>query len=310
MLIDVKDENELSPLDFASSTRFLEGVKLLEDRLKQGTADTDAFHNNTREIPIEDISQSDLQNKEYDRLHDLKLYQKVNISPEGRPQLGWDQPMSLELYECAKTGNIDNFFSLLSLKNFPPSAIYNPKTPLQNTFLHVAASFGNKDLAGFIAHHFRSFLGMRNHRGDTALHVAAAAGHLGVVEILLKFQMKQLREDFRQDSITQSRTVIETFKDRVLINDDGNTPLHEALINNHTKVAEYLIKEKIEDAYYVNKQGKSALFMAIEANSIDYVKSILRTGISYAYQHILYEEVTKGKSLVHAAIKSRNIGTS
>lgn len=50
--------------------------------------------------------------------------------------------------------------------------------------------------------------------------------------------------------------------------------------------------------------------MAIEANNVGYVDTILRTDISYAYQHFLYEEVTKGKSLVHAAIKSRNIGTS
>lgn len=72
MLINVRDENNLSPLDLASSTMFLEGVKLLEDWHKQGTANTDPVtidndsHSSTQEIPIEDIRQSDLQKKEYD----------------------------------------------------------------------------------------------------------------------------------------------------------------------------------------------------------------------------------------------------
>ncbi|KAK1371783.1 Protein accelerated cell death 6 [Heracleum sosnowskyi] len=115
-------------------------------------------------------------------------------------------------------------------------------TPLRNTVLHVAASFGNEDLVRFLAYHFRSLLSKRNHRGDTALHLAAIAGHLGVVDVLVRFQMDQLNKDslLEVDVEKNNETLIGKFEETVVVNNDGNTPLHEALKNNHEKVAEYL----------------------------------------------------------------------
>ncbi|KAL8119139.1 hypothetical protein AgCh_016592 [Apium graveolens] len=296
MLIHVKDEDGLSPPDFASSVGFFEVVNFLQDWLKQETIGTDAlgvntdFLKNARIIRNEGIMQSvmlERRNEEVQRLID-------EMPPEDSTQLGGDQPMSLDLYMYAKKGRIDSVLSFLSPEYCTSvSEIYNYKTPLQNTIVHVAASFGNEDFT----------------RGDTALHVAAAAGHLGVVKILLSFQTDQMRIDSLLDVDIESNneTLIGKFIERVQVNDDGNTPLHEALMHNHGKVTEYLIKEKVEDAYYVNKQGKSTLYMALEANNVDYVQAILSPRISDAYRRILYKEVIKGKSLVHAAITLKSI---
>lgn len=62
----------------------------------------------------------------------------------------------------------------------------------------------------------------------------------------------------------------------MVVNDYGNTPLHEASKISHEKLAEYLAK--IEDAYYVHKKGKSASYMAIEAKKLNCVQTILSTG--------------------------------
>lgn len=313
MLIHVKDEDGLSPPDFASSVGFFEAVNFLQDWLTEETISTDAVSVTTdflkkrrilRNEGIMQLVRSERRNKEVQRLID-------EMPPEDSTLLAGDQPMSLDLYMYAKKGCIDSVLDFFSPEYCSSvSEIYNHKTPLQNTVIHVAASFGNEDFTRFIVQNFRSFLGMKNHRGDTALHVAAAAGHLGVVKILLSFQTDQMRIDSLLDVDIESNneTLIGKFIERVQANDDGNTPLHEALMHNHEEVTEYLIKVKVEDAYYVNKQGKSVLYMAIEANNIDFVQAILSPRISNAYRRILYKEVIKGKSLVHAAITLKNIG--
>ncbi|KAK1390648.1 hypothetical protein POM88_018826 [Heracleum sosnowskyi] len=50
--------------------------------------------------------------------------------------------------------------------------------PEQNTFLHVAARYGQHNLTTYIAYEFSQLLTCRNHRGDSALHLATRAGQL------------------------------------------------------------------------------------------------------------------------------------
>lgn len=99
--------------------------------------------------------------------------------------------------------------------------------------------------------------------------------------------------------------VKQRFEEKVLVNDEGNTALHEALLNDHKDIAEYLIKKNVEAAYYVNKQGKSPLYMAVAAGNTEYVNNILN-GRS-EHMHLLHEQLVQGKSLPHAAIMERNI---
>ncbi|KAK1371773.1 hypothetical protein POM88_037865 [Heracleum sosnowskyi] len=99
--------------------------------------------------------------------------------------------------------------------------------------------------------------------------------------------------------------VKQRLEERVLVNDEGNTALHEALLNDYKDIAEYLIKENVEAAYYVNNQGKSPLYMAVAAGNTEYVNNILN-GIS-EHKNLLHEQLVHGKSLPHAAIMGRNI---
>ncbi|KAL0406322.1 UNVERIFIED_CONTAM: protein ACCELERATED CELL DEATH 6 [Sesamum latifolium] len=85
-------------------------------------------------------------------------------------------------------------------------------------------------------------------------------------------------------------------------NGRGNTALHEALINGHESVAQYLIREDPEVSYYRNKENKSALYLAAKAGSVDCVSLILHFPPNS--EHIT--EHFEGKSPLFAAIKGMN----
>lgn len=196
MLIHIKNEG-IGPLEFASSIGFSEGVNLLQDVLDKNTNyhgeknGNIECHKNPPELRIQDSGQSeywegsqerlkrlpadapelrieDIRPSEHwegrhERLKRLLDDKKIENLDEG-PKIGSDpHSMSLALYIAAKKGDVDGFIDALYA---PVSLICNQMTPLKNTVLHVAAIFGNEDLAGFLAHHFRSLLSKRNHRGS------------------------------------------------------------------------------------------------------------------------------------------------
>ncbi|KAI8005580.1 Protein ACCELERATED CELL DEATH 6 [Camellia lanceoleosa] len=174
---------------------------------------------------------------------------------------GEDQSMDLELYWAAtKTMSI--------------------VSPMGNTLLHIAASFGNEETVGLIAYHFPPLIKKRNSEGDTALHVAARAGH-------------ELTRDVDWGNLLLR-----------VKNEKGNIALHEALMNGHQVVAYYLIAVDPEVLYYLNNEGKSALFLAAEAGYLEFVMHILcdTVGIENTNERL------KGKSPIHAAILKRNQG--
>lgn len=228
--------------------------------------------------------------------------------------------MDLELWEAAKNGDVDNFLTCLE-KFYKINATYlsiifsQLTVPDQDTFLHVAARYGHEGLAGFIANHYFELLKCRNHKGDSALHLAARAGHFGVVAMLLRVQQAEEKYKFQVDD----REIYYNFmmkedlyknraEERVAINDEGNTALHEAMLYDHKNVALCLIENNVEAAYYLNKQGKSPLYMAVESCNMEYVRNIFRRRSPYT--HLLDEQLIKGKSLLHAAIRKKSTGIS
>lgn len=230
-----------------------------------------------------------------------------------------EQIMDSELWEATKVGNVENFITCLenfTIENdLPLVTIFSQLTnPQGDTFLHVAASYGHEELSGFIVHHFRTLIICKNHKGDSALHLAAREGHLGVVDIILSFHLDNLYRDSNWDDcvvLTDEERVAlvkQRLEEKVLVNEEGNTALHEALLNDHKDIAVYLIRNNVEAAYYVNKEGKSPLYMAVAAGNTEYVNNVLN-GRS-EHMHILHEKLVQGKSLPHAAIMGRNIGTS
>lgn len=75
--------------------------------------------------------------------------------------------------------------------------------------------------------------------GDTALHLAAIGGHLGVVEVLVRLQIDQWDGSLLDVDVERNNgTLLGKFVDRVVVNDYGHTPLHEASKISHEKLAE------------------------------------------------------------------------
>ncbi|GKF44258.1 ankyrin repeat-containing protein, partial [Tanacetum coccineum] len=115
------------------------------------------------------------------------------LSKNSPPDTPREKFMDVKLYEAAKKGDIDSFLDALvkvsqANNSLSLRTISEQRTRSKNTCLHVAASHGNKDLTGFIVFYFRNLLFMTNSEGNTAIHEAARAGHLGVVKTLVRFK--------------------------------------------------------------------------------------------------------------------------
>lgn len=90
---------------------------------------------------------------------------------------------------------------------------------------------------------------------------------------------------------------------------ERNTSLHEAFFNNQRRVIKYLTESTTEEAYYVNLEGKSGLYLAVEAGMEDVVKTIL-SNINSDVNEKYISQFSIGKSLINAAIKRRSTGIS
>ncbi|KAL8254290.1 hypothetical protein R6Q59_032511 [Mikania micrantha] len=166
--------------------------------------------------------------------------------------------LKFQLVEAAKNGDRQNI------------ATQNAETILsfrtnhrKDTLLHIAAVFGHDQLTQDIANRFPGLVTCKNFIGDTPIHVAARSGKILVVKSLLTMENPP-NDDYK-----------------IAANEDGNTPLHEALIHNRDEVAGFLLWE-IGDLknvlVKVNKKGKSPLNLAVESQNTKMVEKILKIG--------------------------------
>lgn len=245
---------------------------------------------------------------------------KTNTTITDVAESSQQQIMDVKLLEAAENGDVDNFITCLEKfsedNNTCLSNIFRQLTHTeQDTFLHVAVSYGHYDLTTYIAYNFSQLLTCRNHQGDSALHLATRVGDYHVVEILLRVgKVLEKNQNKKHDLLTSYRLkthgknqVLKREEETLVINDDGNTALHESMLYDHNKYLVFLlIESNVEAAYYVNKQGKSPLYLAVESGNLEYVEKIF-------YQrsecmHLLDEQLVKGKSLLHAAIRRKSLG--
>ncbi|KAE9458188.1 hypothetical protein C3L33_09910, partial [Rhododendron williamsianum] len=95
--------------------------------------------------------------------------------------------MDPRLYHSAKTGNT---LLLIQLLDENPGQVLN-LTPHENTPLHIAARFGNKNVVAEIYNRQKPTIGIEmlrllNKAKNIALHEAVRNRHLRVVEFLIK----------------------------------------------------------------------------------------------------------------------------
>ncbi|KAJ9686357.1 hypothetical protein PVL29_015319 [Vitis rotundifolia] len=213
------------------------------------------------------------------------------------PRPPQDRLMDSRMYKQAIQGDRDGFIPILdsisSEKKLPRSEILSQVSRQNNTCLHIAVSFGHHELAKYIVGLCPDLIKKTNSKGDTALHIAARKNDLSFV----KFAM-----DSCPSGSGASRDVEQAEQSLLkIVNKEGNTVLHEALINRckQEKQVEILIKADPQVAYYPNKEGKSPLYLAAEAHYFHVVEAIRKSEVE---EHMNRE----AKPAVHGAILGKN----
>ena len=136
--------------------------------------------------------------------------------------------MHAELYAAAQSGNwvvmriFSDYFS-------------SQHTPVKDTVLHVLAqSCDSANLVQLILAGHGRLLMKLNKQGETALHLAARKGHLGIVRALIDYAKSEAGRWFptcfdRRKRMLRMASVA------------GNTALHEAVRNNFYDIAKLLV---------------------------------------------------------------------
>lgn len=139
-------------------------------------------------------------------------------------------------------------------KHFPGDKLTAPSQitcSQANNILHVAARYKEiNDVEIIIKSH--PFLAYEaNAKGDTPLHIAARLGKLEAATCLVE-HAKGLEVEAEYRKLLR------------LVNNKGNTALHEAVLNGYHDIAELLIKEDQTLTSFENEAGESPLFLAVD----------------------------------------------
>lgn len=164
-----------------------------------------------------------------------------------------------------------------------------------NTMLHLAAAAGHTSLVCYILYAYPGLLVKSNLMGEVALHVAAGAGHLDVVEALVSYIKDKITHDVAKK--------IYFAKNR---NEDN--ALHVALKRKHVKVASCLVSAEQCLSFVPNKDGFSPLYLAIEAGDADLVKHMWKHSNNGSSSTSGLSSKVGGRSIVHGAIKAKRKG--
>ncbi|KAK7324000.1 hypothetical protein VNO77_27505 [Canavalia gladiata] len=190
------------------------------------------------------------------------------------------------------------------------------KSPMGNTLLHVAAMFGKDHLVEKITQpsqnfyssdkgSYKKFMIEQNVNGDTALHLAAKAGHISIVKKLVVVYLNSFR-------VILDANIF-------MANNQGNTFLHEALYSGHQNLVNQVLFDEHDSCfqslsfpeikfyrrrsvYNTNRENKSILYLAIEAGYTELVDKLMASFYGCEFNF------PEGKSIFLAAIFKRDLG--
>lgn len=225
------------------------------------------------------------------------------MSGEANIQLGHnDDPLHFyhQLHKSTIEGNIEAFTTTLKkIENSTTNhnSALSRLTPQGNTILHIAASFGHKNLSQVILEQEASLLSHKNYQGDTPLHIAAKAGNLPLIKYLVQF----IKENGTTNLDTEGNRTVGLLKEK---NKEKSTALHEALINGHESVAKFLIEADASICYVLNKEEDSPLYLAAGAGYVEIVK-LIKENVNQIDTDNL---VRVRKSPLFAAIQAQKLG--
>ncbi|XWS58375.1 hypothetical protein CRYUN_Cryun08bG0028800 [Craigia yunnanensis] len=176
--------------------------------------------------------------------------------------------MDPKLYKAVMSGDQNSFNELTKLD---PSILLKVTTSQEDTVIHIAAKFKQKEMAEKILKLQPSLVYQRNTKGDIPLHIAARLGSEETVELFIGFSNKTWasREVVEGELADQEKLVR-------MVNLKKETALHEAVKNYHYRIVEMLIKEDPELTELTNVAGESPLFLAVDRKFVDIAKLILQ----------------------------------
>lgn len=153
-----------------------------------------------------------------------------------------------------------------------------------NSILHLAAALGHVQIVEYIASKFWKLVNKENLMGESVLHVAARAGHLNVVELLIR-----QRRDY---NLISAKTK------------NGDNAVHTALKAKHAHVAFYLVDVRHYVSFDVNNDQVSPLYLAVEAGYCNLVERML----SCSCCPFKLDAMLSVNSVVHAAMRAKRTG--
>ncbi|CAN6332982.1 unnamed protein product [Urochloa humidicola] len=155
--------------------------------------------------------------------------------------------------------------------------------------LHIAASRGHLKLVKMICDQKFSLIKARNNQLDTPLISAARAGHVDVVDYLIKRALAQ----------QETEHVVRAW------NSGGATVVHEAVMNGHASVLKELMSKDTSLAAIVDGHGVSPLYMAIVSNRADMVDLLIAQSPDGGKSPASYAG-PDGQTALHAAVYANN----
>jgi ankyrin repeat protein len=106
---------------------------------------------------------------------------------------------------------------------------------------------------------------------QTALHLASALGYFDIVKLLLNFQYEEHLDEFTGANIDEQ---VKKLPDINFEDKRGNTPLHEAAVNNHREIALYLLASGANPKAK-NSAGKTPVEEALRNNRKELADDII-----------------------------------
>ena len=184
----------------------------------------------------------------------------------------------------------DLAFILEKLRDTECSLLRETRFFDSSTLLHVAASFGHDQIVEAILskQQCQELLMAKNSSGDLPLHVAVNAGHLPIVQQLLK------SSEQCQELLTAE-------------NSSGDLPLHVAVNAGHMPIVRQLLKSSHQCEELLtakNSSGDLPLHVAVNAMHLPIIKQLVKSNVDVVCK-LLKEENKEGRTPLGLALSKK-----
>ncbi|KAF7808728.1 ankyrin repeat-containing protein [Senna tora] len=222
-------------------------------------------------------------------IHKLETTEAISCGSSGNTssvssnyEIGTIKGMDPKFYKAAVKGEIDAFKK-------KGKEIETMLTPNKNTILHIhlTASSVSETFVEDILGMCPTLIVKSNAKGETLLHIAARYGHSIIVNKLI--------DSAKGFSSGQEMTLIRAIRD-----DTKDTALHEAVYFKHIEIVDILTKEDPHISDFVNSDGETPLYVAIEREYWDVAQKILDNCKSPN------QDGPNGRTALHAAVIRNN----